>query len=168
LEPSRPALCETISAVDGPRGVRLKRNLRGLATIRAHRVIHLTRATVVAASSAASVFVHSLPTIRTLEGTDGRLTGPILIKGAHPGRTPEIEGTGVREAMDPRARRSPLGVRPDGGAGGSPPRRSRPPPRRSGGKPSPRTGAVPCIRTPVGNVRPDPRSTRSRRSPDRA
>src|SRR5213078_1798942 len=91
--PSRPALCETISAVDGPRGVRLKRNLRGLATVRAHRVIHLTRATVVAASSAASVFVHSLPTIRTLGGTDRRLTGPILIKGAHPGRALEIEGT---------------------------------------------------------------------------
>src|SRR2546426_6525617 len=98
LEPSRPALCETISAVDGPRGVRLKRNLRGLATVRAHRIIHLTRATVVAASSAASVFVHSLPTIRTLVGTDGRLTGPILIKGAHPARTPEIDGNGVLQA----------------------------------------------------------------------
>src|SRR5256885_1296258 len=92
---SRPALCETIAAIDGPRRVRFKRDLRGLATVRAHRVIHLTRATVVAAaSSAASVFVHSLPTIRTLEGTDGRLTGPILIKGAHPDRTLEIERNG--------------------------------------------------------------------------
>src|SRR3989454_11965886 len=99
LEPSRPALCETIAAVDGPRRVRFKRDLRGLATVRAHRVIHLTRATVVAAaSSAASVFVHSLPTIRTLVGTDGRLTGPILIKGAHPARTPEIDGNGVLES----------------------------------------------------------------------
>src|SRR2546429_105191 len=51
-----------------------------------------------AASSAASVFVHSLPTIRTLVGTDGRLTGPILIKGAHPARTPEIDGNGVLES----------------------------------------------------------------------
>src|SRR5256885_4396883 len=68
LEPSRPALCETISAVDRPRRVRFKRNLRGLATVRAHRIKHLTRAAVVAASasSAASVFVHSLPTVRPL------------------------------------------------------------------------------------------------------
>src|SRR5207249_4613633 len=84
LEPSRPALCETISAVDGPRGVRLKRDLRGLATVRAHRVIHLTRAAVEAASSSASVFVHSLPTIQALQGTDGRLSGPIPHKAAHP------------------------------------------------------------------------------------
>src|SRR2546425_10475361 len=66
LEPSRPALCETISAVDRPCRVRFERDLRGLATVRAHRIKHLTRAAVVAssaaASSAASVFVHLLTT----------------------------------------------------------------------------------------------------------
>src|SRR5207245_7640747 len=70
LEPSRPALCETISAVDRPCWVRFERDLRGLATVRAHRIKHLTRAAVVAASaaasSAASVFVHLLPTVRFL------------------------------------------------------------------------------------------------------
>src|SRR5881628_2796226 len=82
LEPSRPALCETISAVDRPRGVRFKRNLRGLATVRAHRIKHLTRAAVVAASasSAASVFVHSLPTVRPLLGRTTRRESPRLLK----------------------------------------------------------------------------------------
>src|SRR6058998_1329835 len=83
LEPSRPALCETISAVDRPRRVRFKRNLRGLATVRAHRIKHLTRAAVVAAasaSSAASVFVHSLPTVRPLVGRTSRREGPRLLK----------------------------------------------------------------------------------------
>src|SRR3990170_6320178 len=67
-EPSRPALCETISAVDGSGRVRLERDLGGLATFRAHRVVHLARASVVAASSAASLFVHLLPTIRSPTG----------------------------------------------------------------------------------------------------
>src|SRR2546425_11093395 len=83
LEPSRPALCETISAVDRPRRVRFKRTLRGLATVRAHRIKHLTRATVVPpapASSAASVFVHSLPTVRPLVGRTSRREGPRLLK----------------------------------------------------------------------------------------
>src|SRR3989441_6550885 len=74
LEPSRPALCETISAVDRPCRVRFERDLRGLATVRAHRIKHLTRAAVVAAaraSTAASVFVHSLPTVRSLVDRTG-------------------------------------------------------------------------------------------------
>src|SRR5256712_8087402 len=69
LEPSRPALCETISAVDRPCRVRFERDLRGLATVRAHRIKHLTRASVVAASaassSAASVFVPLLTAVRS-------------------------------------------------------------------------------------------------------
>jgi hypothetical protein len=96
LEPSRPALCETISAIDGPRWVRFERDLRGLATVRAHRVVHCTRAPVVAAAtapSAASVFVHSLPTIRSLQGPDGPLTGPRPLKGAPAGRDSAIDGS---------------------------------------------------------------------------
>src|SRR5207247_10983710 len=105
---SRPALGETISAVDGPRRVRLKRDLRGLATVRAHRVVHLTRSAVVAASasSSASVFVHSLPTIRTLQGTDGRLTGPIPHKAAHPARRTGWAGRKVSRVVS-----GPLHVR---------------------------------------------------------
>src|SRR5437899_12549452 len=95
LEPSRPALCETISAVDRPRGVRFKRNLRGLATVRAHRIKHLTRAAVVAAasaSSAASVFVHSLPTVRSLGRPDDPPRGPPALKAVHYSTIPGIAG----------------------------------------------------------------------------
>src|SRR3989454_7263584 len=102
LEPSRPALCETISAVDRPRGVRFKRNLRGLATVRAHRIKHLTRAAVVAsasASSAASVFVHSLPTVRSLVDRTDRREGRGLLKVCT--RTPEPRLTGI-EGQGPK------------------------------------------------------------------
>src|SRR5437870_6298523 len=96
LEPSRPALCETISAVDRPRRVRFKRNLRGLATVRAHRIKHLTRAAVVAASasSAASVFVHSLPTVRPLVGQTSRREGPRLLKLCTTSSYGGLTGTG--------------------------------------------------------------------------
>src|SRR5207244_6419457 len=95
LEPSRPALCETISAVDRPRGVRFKRNLRGLATVRAHRIKHLTRAAVVAASasSAASVFVHSLPTVRPFGGPDNPPRGPPPLKAVDYGTARRHGGT---------------------------------------------------------------------------
>src|SRR5207245_6688350 len=64
--------------------VRFERDLGGVATIRAHRVVHLTRASVIAsaaASSAASVFVHSLPTVRALAGSDTPLRGCLGLKG---------------------------------------------------------------------------------------
>src|SRR6058998_514590 len=101
LEPSRPALCETISAVDRPRRVRFKRNLRGLATVRAHRIKHLTRAAVVAASasSAASVFVHLLPTVRSLVDRTDRREGRGLLKVCT--RTPEPRLTGI-EGQGPK------------------------------------------------------------------
>src|SRR5437870_6576456 len=103
LEPSRPALCETISAVDRPRRVRFKRNLRGLATVRAHRIKHLTRAAVVAASaaasSAASVFVHLLPTVRSLVDRTDRREGRGLLKVCT--RTPEPQLTGI-EGQGPK------------------------------------------------------------------
>src|SRR5438034_7283275 len=95
-EPSRPALCETISAVDGSGRVRFERDLGGLAAVRAHRVVHCTRASVVtaaasAASSAASLFVHSLPTIRSLVGPDGRPRGSQGLKGVHSSTTLGID-----------------------------------------------------------------------------
>src|SRR3989454_11625816 len=95
LEPSRPALCETISAVDRPRRVRFKRNLRGLATVRAHPIKHLTRAAVVAAasaSSAASVFVYSLPTVRPFGGPDNPPRGPPPLKAVHHMTRRRIDG----------------------------------------------------------------------------
>ena len=103
LEPSRPALCETISAVDRPCRVRFERDLGGLATVRAHRIKHLTRAAVVAsasaASSAASVFVHSLPTVRSLVDRTGRREGRGLLKVCT--RTPEPRLTGI-EGQGPK------------------------------------------------------------------
>ena len=110
-EPSRPALCETISAVDGPRRVRFKRDLRGLATIRAHRVVHCTRASVEAASSAASVFVHSLPTIRALQGSDGRLTEARPLKGAPSGDDSAIDGKGPSGSERGHAPRAAIAAR---------------------------------------------------------
>src|SRR5256712_8152896 len=112
LEPSRPALCETISAVDRPRRVRFKRNLRGLATVRAHRIKHLTRATVVAAasaSSAASVFVHSLPTVRPLVGRTTRREGPRLLKLC---TTAPYRGLTGRGPQRPKLMTTPRGVNP--------------------------------------------------------
>src|SRR6266511_759454 len=94
-EPSRPALCETISAVDGSGRVRFERDLGGLAAVRAHRVVHGTRASVVtaaaSASSSAALFVHSLPTIRSLVGSDGRLRGSQGLKGVHSSTTLGID-----------------------------------------------------------------------------
>jgi len=109
LEPSRPALCETISAVDRPCRVRFKRNLRGLATVRAHRIKHLTRAAVVAASasSAASVFVHSLPTVRPLVGRTSRREGPRLLKVC---TTAPFRGLTGRGAQRPKLMRNTWGV----------------------------------------------------------
>src|SRR6266511_3301665 len=117
-EPSRPALCETISAVDGSGRVRFERDLGGLAAVRAHRVVHCTRASVVtaasaSASSAASLFVHSLPTIRSLMGSDGRRRGSQGLKGVHSSTTLGIDtnrglcgeiGQAPRRAIDARAR----------------------------------------------------------------
>src|SRR6266571_8331799 len=102
-EPSRPALCETISAVDGSGRVRFERDLGGLAAVRAHRVVHRTRASVVtaaasAASSAASLFVHSLPTIRSLVGSDARPRGSQGLKGVHSSATLGIDTKGVHAA----------------------------------------------------------------------
>src|SRR5436309_6453053 len=114
LEPSRPALCETISAVDRPRRVRFKRNLRGLATVRAHRIKHLTRAAVVAAasaSSAASVFVHLLPTVRPLVGRTTRREGPRLLKLC---TTAPYRGLTGRGAQRPKLMTTPRGVNPGG------------------------------------------------------
>src|SRR6266571_1627701 len=98
-EPSRPALCETISAVDGSGRVRFERDLGGLAAVRAHRVVHGTRASVVtaasaSASSAASLFVHSLPTIRSLMGPDARPRGSQGLKAVHSGTTLGIDTKG--------------------------------------------------------------------------
>src|SRR2546422_11619408 len=114
LEPSRPALCETISAGDRPRRVRFKRNLRGLATVHAHRIKHLTRCTVVAAasaSSAASVFVHSLPTVRPMEGRTTRRDGPRLLKLC---TTAPYRGLTGRGAQRPKLMTTPRGVNPGG------------------------------------------------------
>src|SRR3989449_7251252 len=99
LEPSRPALCETISAVDRPRRVRFKRNLRGLATVRAHRIKHLTRAAGVAAASAPStapVSVHSLPTVRPLVGRTSRREGPRLLKLCTTAPSRRLTGRGAQ------------------------------------------------------------------------
>src|SRR6266700_7709680 len=95
-EPSRPALCETISAVDGSGRVRFERDLGGLAAVRAHRVVHGTRASVVtaasdSASSAASLFVHSLPTIRSLMGPDARPRESQGLKAVHSSTTLGID-----------------------------------------------------------------------------
>src|SRR3989475_6769277 len=114
LEPSRPALCETISAVDRPRRVRFKRNLRGLATVRAHRIKHLTRAAVVAAasaSSAASVFVHSLPTVRPFGGPDNPPRGPPPLKAVHHSTNPSIDGNRGPSAEIGQARRAAIAAR---------------------------------------------------------
>jgi len=118
LEPSRPALCETISAVDRPRGVRFKRNLRGLATVRAHRIKHLTRAAVVAASasSAASVFVHSLPTVRPLVGRTSRREGPRFLKVCTTGPHGRLTGSGVHR---PKLMRNAIGAFGGGHRSGS-------------------------------------------------
>src|SRR2546425_12546415 len=74
-------------AVVGRRGgVWLQRVLGGLAALRAHLNLHLRRASVIAsaaASSAASVFVHSLPTVRALAGSDIPLRGCLGLKGVH-------------------------------------------------------------------------------------
>src|SRR3989442_5881258 len=114
LEPSRPALCETISAVDRPRRVRFKRNLRGLATVRAHRIQQLTPAAGVdaaSASSAASVFVHSLPTVRPLVGRPTRREGPRLLKLC---TTAPYRGLFGRGAQRPKLMTTPRGVNPAG------------------------------------------------------
>lgn len=62
LESARPALRETVSAVDGPGRVRFEGDLRGLTTVCAYGVVHLARTAVEAAPSATSLFVHLLTT----------------------------------------------------------------------------------------------------------
>src|SRR5207249_8745660 len=75
--------------------------------------IHLTRAAVEAASSSASVFVHSLPTIQALQGTDGRLTGPIPHKAAHPARPGGggLEGASPGDPGPPQDRKAEIAAR---------------------------------------------------------
>src|SRR5207237_379993 len=81
-----------------------------LPAVRATRVLHLTRAAVEAASSSASVFVHSLPTIQALQGTDGRLTGPIPHKAAHPTRPGGggLEGASPGDPGPPQDRKAEI------------------------------------------------------------
>src|SRR6059036_985431 len=168
LEPSRPALCETISAVDRPRRVRFKRNLRGLATVRAHRIKHLTRAAVVAASasSAASVFVHSLPTVRPLVGRTSRREGPRLLKVCTTSSDGGLTGSGGHRPKLVRdgGRRSQLDSRraDDGARPPYPRSRNRAPP--PGGGPFQRIAADPCTGTPDATARRGPRSARSTRN----